>query len=233
MLIKKHPTLSLTMDNIDSLTPSTDVSNKRHSDLFPNTVRAIICGPSSCGKTNLMISLLLNENGLRFENVYIYSKSLYQAKYELLSSILKRIPEIGLYQYSNSEEVIDPDESKPNSVFIFDDVACDKQDKIQAFFCMGRHKGIDSLYLTQTYTRIPKHLLRDNCNVIVLFRQDHLNLHHVYLEHVSPDITYDTFKEMCQTCWNADKYNPLVIMKDFDINQGRYRMSFDKFIDPL
>lgn len=220
------------MTNLDSLSPSTDVISKRHSDLFPGAVRAIICGPSGCGKTNLMISLLFNENGLRFENVYIFSKSLYQPKYEFLSSILKRIPEIGLFQYSNTDDVIGPDDSKPNSIFIFDDIACDKHTKIRPFFCMGRHKGIDSLYLTQTYTHTPKHLLRDNCNVIVLFRQDHLNLHHVFLEHISPDMKFDAFKEMCQECWNVDKYSALVIMKDFDIQHGRYRLGFDKFIDP-
>ena len=39
-------------------------------------VRAVICGPSGYGKTNVLLSLLESPNGLRFENVYVYSKSL-------------------------------------------------------------------------------------------------------------------------------------------------------------
>ncbi|KAJ8874478.1 hypothetical protein PR048_025338 [Dryococelus australis] len=41
----------------------------------------IIAGPSGCGKTCVLLSLLEEENGLRFNTVYIYSKSLQQQKY--------------------------------------------------------------------------------------------------------------------------------------------------------
>jgi len=54
----------------------------RHSALLPNTIRALIVGPSNCGKTNFMLSLIESPNGLQFENVNIFSKSLYQIKYE-------------------------------------------------------------------------------------------------------------------------------------------------------
>ena len=30
---------------------------------------------------------------------------------------------------------------------IFDDIACEKQDSVRAFFCMGRHKKVDCFYL--------------------------------------------------------------------------------------
>lgn len=33
---------------------------RRHGDLLPNTIRGIICGPSNCGKTNVILSLLLD-----------------------------------------------------------------------------------------------------------------------------------------------------------------------------
>lgn len=69
-----------------------------------------------------------------------------------------------LYTFNNNDDVIQTDEIKPNSIMIFDDVACDKQNNIKNYFSMGRHKNVDSFYLCQTYTRIPKHLLRDNSN---------------------------------------------------------------------
>lgn len=62
---------------------------KRHGQLLPNTIRGIICGPSNCGKTNVMLNLLFSENGLIFENVYVFSKSLVQPKYMLLECVLK------------------------------------------------------------------------------------------------------------------------------------------------
>jgi hypothetical protein len=68
---------------------STLKQRNRHSSLFPNSIRALICGPSASGKTNLMLHLITNPNGLKFENLYVYSKSLYQPKYTHLSDIMK------------------------------------------------------------------------------------------------------------------------------------------------
>jgi len=50
----------------------------RHSAFLQNKIRDLIVGPSNCGKTNIMLSLIESHNGLKFENVYIFSKSLYQ-----------------------------------------------------------------------------------------------------------------------------------------------------------
>ncbi len=55
-----------------------------HHFLLPNNIRCIIFGPSSCGKTNLMLNLLLTEGYLNYDKLYIYSKSVNQEKYQLL-----------------------------------------------------------------------------------------------------------------------------------------------------
>lgn len=203
---------------------------KKHGKLFPNSIRCVICGPSGCGKTNLLLTLITHKNGLKFRNVYVYSKSLYQDKYQQLADIMELLPQIGFYRFDTNTDVIDPNEAKPDSIFIFDDVACDKQNKIKAFFSMGRHKNTDCFYLCQTYTAVPKHMLRDNCNFIALFRQDGLNLKHVYDDHVTTDCSFDVFKEMCRECWSNDKYGFIVIDKTSPINRGRYRKGFDHFI---
>lgn len=202
---------------------------KRHGSLLPDSIRCIICGPSNCGKTNSMMTLLTHENGLRFANLYVYSKSLYQPKYRLLEKVMKRIKEMGYFPYAANETIIEPERARPNSIFVFDDVACDKQDCIRNFFCMGRHKGVDCFYLCQTYTRIPKHLIRDNANLIVLFKQDDVNLKHIYDEHVGTDMTFDRFKSVCAACWK-DKHGFMVISKDDDNHCGRYRKGFDHFL---
>ena len=94
---------------------------------------------------------------------------------------------------------------------------------------MGRHKNIDCFHLCQTYTKIPKHFIRDNANMIIIFKQDEMNLKHIYNDHVIGDMTFKTFLKMCAETWK-EKYGFLVISKDDPINMGRYRKGFDNFI---
>lgn len=204
---------------------------KRHGPLLPNNVRAVICGPSNCGKTNVLLALLIQPNGLKFENIYVYSKSLNQPKYQFLKRLLESVKDVGYFPFNAHEQVIKPEDAQPNSIMIFDDVACEKQDSIRAFFCMGRHRDVDSFYLCQTYARIPKHLVRDNTNLLILFKQDEMNLKHIYDDHVNTDMSYAQFKAICSACWNDIKHTFIVIDKDRELNDGRYRKGFDCFVN--
>lgn len=170
--------------NMDEYVTSHKSTQRRHSELLPNSLRCIIAGPSGCGKTNFLISLIESENGVKFENLYIYSKTLEQDKYKYLQDMLKPINEIGYHTFSSSDDVIAPSEAKRNSIFIFDDVICDKkQDCVRNLFCMGRHYQTDVIYLTQTLTKLSKHLIPDNCNFVILFKQDDINLRHHHHRH--------------------------------------------------
>lgn len=224
-LVKQHK--SIAVRNLDFST-HTNGSKERHSSLLPNSIRALIVGPSNCGKTNVMIGLIESPNGLKFENLYIYSKSLYQPKYDYLKKLVTPIKGMGYYTFADNELVIPPEEAKNNSIMIFDDVACEKQNNIRQYFCMGRHKNVDSFYLCQTYTRIPKHLIRDNANFIIMFKQDETNMKHVYSDHVAADMTFEKFYDLCRECWK-EKYGFLVISKDDALNEGRYRKQFDTY----
>lgn len=204
-------------------------TDSRHGELLPNSIRCIICGPSNCGKTNLLIGLLLHENGLRFQNVYVYSKTLQQPKYVYLEKVLHLVPFVSLQKYQGNEEVLRVQDAKPNSIIIFDDVACENQNNMRDYFAMGRHKNIDAFYLNQTYSKIPKQLVRDNANLIILFKQDDINLRHVYEEHVNTDMTWIEFRKMCSEIWK-EPFNYVVINKDCSKNKGCYRNKFDTFV---
>jgi len=119
-----------------------NAEKRKHGEMLPSTIRAIICGSSNCGKTNILISLLESPNGVRFENVYVYSKSLQQPKYRYLENLYMSIDEIGYFTFSNNSDVVSPSEVRPNSIFIFDDVACDKQDAVREYFSMGRTRTL-------------------------------------------------------------------------------------------
>ena len=216
--------------NLDEILSTKPPVNSKHGKLLPHSFRAIFCGPSGCGKTNAMLSLLFNPNGAKFKNVYVYSKSLYQPKYQLLQQVLDSVKGVGYFPFKENDDVISPSEAKNHSIFIFDDVSCDKQQKIREYFSMCRHKDIDVAYLCQTFSKIPKQLVRDNSNLLVLFRQDEMNLKHVFDEHVSPDMSFDQFEALCSECWNSNQYGAMVIAKTFDMNAGRYRNGFDEFI---
>lgn len=231
MRFKEHA-MKLPVINFDELAQrNIEKSEKRHGDLLPNSVRAVICGPSNCGKTNTLLALITHPHGLRFENVYVYSKSLNQPKYQFLKRLLESVKGVRYFPFNDHEQVIKPEDAYPNSIMIFDDVACEKQDNMRAFFCMGRHRDVDCFYLCQTYARIPKHLIRDNTNLLILFRQDEMNLKHIYDDHVNTDMSYTQFKDLCSACWNDDKYGFVVIDKDSELNNRRYRKGFDCFIN--
>lgn len=201
---------------------------RRHGALLPNSIRCIVAGPSNCGKTNLLINLIVSENGLNFENVYVYSKTLWQPKYMCLKNLLESIDGVG---YFESNELIAPADAHPNSIVIFDDVICEKnQDIIKSYFSMGRHRDVDSFYLTQTYTRVAKHLIRDNCNFLIIFRQDDLNLRHIFNDMgVGCHMKFDQFQKFCFECW-GDRYGFAVIDLDSEVDCGRYRKGFSDYL---
>lgn len=198
-------TKEIVVRNTDDVCSQKKKNKCVHSSLLPNSIRALIVGPSNCGKTNVMISLIESPNGLSFQNIYIYSKSLHQPKYCYLKKLIKPIKGIKLFCFSENENVISSTKANPHSIMIFDDVTCEKQHAIRDYFCMGRHKNIDCFYLCQTYTRIPKHLVRDNANMIIIFKQDEMNLRHIYNDHIIGDMTFKIFLDICSQCWK-DKY---------------------------
>lgn len=231
MRFVKQPN-NIAVHNVDeSLSTDSKLKGKRHSSLLPNSIRCIIAGPSNCGKTNLLISLIESEHGLKFENIYIYSKTLEQEKYKYLADILQPIKGIGFYPYSSSEKVVAPNQAKINSIIIFDDVICDRnQDTIKNYYCLGRHRNIDCFYLTQTYTRVSKHLIRDNCNFLILFRQDDMNLKHIFNDMgVACDMSYQEFRRFCLECWR-ERYGFAVIDLDSAAEDGRYRKGFSDYL---
>ncbi|KAL4091126.1 hypothetical protein QTP88_025864 [Uroleucon formosanum] len=103
----------------------------------------------------------------------------------MLSDILLDIDGIQLFTFYENEQVIEPEKALPNSVFIFDDIISENQNIARTYISRSRHNLIDVCYLAQSYSKVPKQLLRDNVNFIVLFKQDETNLRHVYMEHCS------------------------------------------------
>lgn len=228
--------INIPVRNIDESTRMNSKKTERHSALLPNNLRCIIAGSSGCGKTNVLISLIESEHGLKFENLYLYSKTLDQDKYKYLCELLRSIKEIGCYTFSGSENVNDPNLLKKNSLIVFDDVINDREinkTAVRNIFTLGRHRCLDVIYLVQSYTKLNKHLIRDNCNFIILFRQDDLNLKHVYSDFgVNADMKFEQFRKLCLECWR-EPFSFVCISLEHQVNSGRYRKNFDQYLQGI
>ncbi len=61
-----------------------DASKRGHSPLLPNNIRGLIIGKSNCGKTTLLVNLLLQPNWLDYNHLYVFGNSLHQQEYQVL-----------------------------------------------------------------------------------------------------------------------------------------------------
>ena len=67
-----------------------EVTAKRFNNpLLPRSIRGIIVGKSGCGKTTLLLNLLLRPGWLDYDNLYVFGKSLFQPEYRILEKAFK------------------------------------------------------------------------------------------------------------------------------------------------
>ena len=60
------------------------ISNRFNNPVLPRSIRGIIVGKSGCGKTTLLLNLLLKLGWLDYDNLCIFRKSLFQPEYQIL-----------------------------------------------------------------------------------------------------------------------------------------------------
>ena len=61
------------------------LKNTRHNNpLLPKNIRGLIVGKSNCGKTTLLLNLLLQPDWLDYNHLYVFGKSLHQQEYQIL-----------------------------------------------------------------------------------------------------------------------------------------------------
>ncbi|KAJ8892381.1 hypothetical protein PR048_004961 [Dryococelus australis] len=126
----------------------------------------------------VLLSPLEEENGIWFENVYLYPKSLEQPKYQQLEKVLQAIGCMGYLSCGENKAVLPPIAALPSSIFAFDGIAYEKHNCIQEYLSMGRDAKVECMYVSQTHSYILKQLLHDNTNMLVLFHIDDKNFRH-------------------------------------------------------
>ncbi len=228
---------------------------RKNNPLLPSTLRMLLIGPCNCGKTNLLLNLILQDGWLDFQSLYILGRSLYQPQYILLRQGLemglskkemracfraKRMiysgqrPKTIEFQFYTSENDFPPPQDLPTGLrhlIIFDDVLMSNQSIIKDWFIRGRHSNADMIYLTQSYFSLDRKLIRANSNYFAIFRQPYKSLRHLYADYCS-DISLEEFIEFCKEVWGKE-YNFVSLDLTSTIANRRYRRNWDEFYFPL
>ena len=67
-----------------------DKIKRNNSKLLPRCIRGIIVGKSGCGKTTLLLNLLLRPGWLDNNNLQVFGKSHFQPEYKILRRAFER-----------------------------------------------------------------------------------------------------------------------------------------------
>ena len=135
--------------------------------------------------------------------------------------------------YNDCTSIPDPSslDSTEKNLLILDDCFLGKQSKAEAYYTRGRHNNCDTFYIAQNYFRLPRQTIRENSNLIILFKQDAKNLSHIYSDHCSQDILIEEFKDFCKKVWST-RHNFVTIDLTSTPLNGKYRKNLDCFYLP-
>jgi hypothetical protein len=229
----------------------TSTSPPVHHFLLPNSIRCIIAGPSGCGKTNLLVNLISTPGYLKYDRMYVYSKSLNQDNYIFLQQWAREINDLakqvksgsGTFSEGTSSDIltfhdtaedivpVDKLDPKQTTVLVFDDVMLESQKLIESYFARGRHNGANCFYLTQNYFKIPNQVIRENANIIILFGQNQDNIRFIYSKYCSGDMGLPEFYQFFRHS-TVEPYSFACIDLTSPPYGGRYRKGLDCIYTP-
>lgn len=191
-------------------------------------IRLLIIGSSGSGKTTLLLNFIYKRL-IPYTNLYVFSKSLEQPSYKKLQERFKNI-ELNINKkianfFGSCEDIVSLNDCKPNSLIVFDDCILENQDKIKEYFVMGRHKNISCIYLSQCYSKVDIQLIRNNLNMLCIFKQNNHYMKKIYENFVGSDMTFDKFKDICNDCWK-ENYGFLTINLLLKPSEGKFMNKF-------
>ena len=219
-------------------------SPSNHAPFFPPNIFAIMSGSTGCGKTNLLLNLLLEDGFLDYGSVHVHCPTLHQPAYQFLvarygemeKDIQKKYHvniKIAHFHGNDTESILDPKELNPDitHILVFDDMMLDDQTQIKEYFCRGRHNNVNIFYLCQSLHKIAKHCIRENANVFILFHQDDKTLKYFHETHISGDMGFKEFKAFCDDGWSR-KHGFVVINVWEESHCGRFISNYEQIYTP-
>ena len=111
---------------------------------------------------------------------------------------------------------------------IFDDVKT-KEPVSNKYFCRGRHKNCNMIYLNQNLFSLERQSVRENCNLLILFEKRSKVLATIYQDFFNNvDLCYNDIANICNKVWK-EPYNYIVIdITKNKNNNGKLRTNWDR-----
>jgi len=195
-------------------------TNKRfNSPLLPHSIRGLIVGKSGCGKTTLLLNMLLRPGWLDYNKLFVFSRSLFQPEYRILKKVLEeKLPKEAIIRLFDNQEEIQELNVPPSAL-------------IEVMSRTGNLKSdIDcEFYETSEALPDPRELSPMQKNLIVF---DDLMLEKQNkCDHVSSDMSKDEFQNLCKEAWKST-HGFVVIDLSSKKHCGRYRKGLDEFFIP-
>ena len=75
---------------VKNLAWNENLSKRCNYPLLPRGIRGLIIGNSGCGKTTLLINLLLRPGSLGYNNINIFGKSLFKPECHILKKAFEK-----------------------------------------------------------------------------------------------------------------------------------------------
>ena len=105
-----------------------NISKLCNHPILPQGIRGLIIDKSGCGKTTLLINILLRPGWLDYKNINIFGKSLFQPEYHILKKACKEklLKDVIIRLFENQNEITDMGISP---ISIVDEMAKEIRDK--------------------------------------------------------------------------------------------------------
>lgn len=145
----------------------------KHRYKFRLPFNMIISGPTGCGKTTFIQTLLLNQEKAfdqKFQTIY-YSYGIYQSNYD---EIKKKVNNIHFMEGLPTIRVEHDTSTKKsgNVLCILDDLMLENEKQLASYFIRLRHAGFSIIFVTQCFFFSSKYmrLISRNCHYLVIFK---------------------------------------------------------------
>ena len=204
--------------------------------------RILIIGGSETGKTNALLNLINNQQGI--DKIYLYVKDPYEDKYQYLinkreSVGLKHVNDPKAFiEYSNDmhdvyKNIDNYNLNKENKILIvFDDMIADMINNkklnsiVTELFIRGRKLNISLTFITQSYFKVSKDVRNNSTHFFIMKIPNIRELMPIAINH-SSDINTKDFIEIYRKC--TDKpYSFLVIDTTLPSNNSlRFRKNLN------